>query len=385
MLLKRKGFMRVCVLIDAWYPLWGGGQTHAFELYTALTTHYALECDIYTRRFSYKGIIYENSNSFSNKKVHIYRSGVVGDFFSLWHRVLWNITVLFAIIKKHKRLKYDLIHAHAYFGILPAIVLKHILKVPLVVTVHGSNNLELQNPSLSYYLEKILLTHIKYDRQITVSKSFLKYKNINNATYIPNGIRANFLRVKTSSNKKTGRFKMLWLGRVEYVKGIDILIASIHILKDRIRGITLDIIGDGSMKNELIRASSNLGLSSIIHFKPALSYEETIRAYVGRDLFVLSSRSEGMPITILEALATGVPVVATKVGDLEQIVKQKINGMLVPTNNAIKLAEAIEYMYNHPMSIKQKVLIQKSMRKYSWEEVAKKTYTVYLTLLRNTR
>ena len=107
---------------------------------------------------------------------------------------------------------------------------------------------------------------------------------------------------------------------------------------------------------------------------------ELVRIYKSADVFVLSSRSEGQPLTILEAMAARLPVIATDVGDNRLLVKNGMNGYLVSPENINKLALIMEKIISMPhrkLGFRGYTLVKK---KYSWDNTAKIYHKLFLSL-----
>jgi glycosyltransferase involved in cell wall biosynthesis len=136
--------------------------------------------------------------------------------------------------------------------------------------------------------------------------------------------------------------RVLFVGNLRQEKGVDFLIDTIKILRDKNRNVELDIVGDGIYRQTLTDQANRLGIQPFVHFHgfavmgPALNTH-----YNSADIFCLPSLSEGSPKVVLEALAHSLPVVATKVGNIPQMLDNGNRGILVPTQNAEALAQAI--------------------------------------------
>ncbi|MFD7273890.1 glycosyltransferase [Streptomyces mirabilis] len=110
--------------------------------------------------------------------------------------------------------------------------------------------------------------------------------------------------------------QLLTVGRLVSSKGFDLLLRALAELVRTEPGIRLRIVGDGPLRNRLTDEAARLGMSHHVEFLGARDIGE-VRAELSRaDLFVISSRDEGLPRTLLEAAAAGVPVVATRVGGI---------------------------------------------------------------------
>lgn len=137
----------------------------------------------------------------------------------------------------------------------------------------------------------------------------------------------------------TGRPVIGTIGTLTREKGIDVLIAALPAVLDRHPGLQLCIVGEGPMEVALRRAAIRVGVDAAVHFVGAV---EDVRPWLSAfDLLVQPSRSEGLALTVLEAMAMGVPVLATDVGGMSEALADGINGILVPAGDAAKLATAL--------------------------------------------
>ncbi len=133
------------------------------------------------------------------------------------------------------------------------------------------------------------------------------------------------------------------VARLVPVKDHKTLFKAFSLLSSEINNIHLFVVGDGVLKNELEEKINIMGLSKKITF-----VGESLDIYAilpAMDLFVLSSLSEGLSVTLLEAMSTGLPIVATNVGGNTEIVEDGYNGFLVPPKNPKALSKAVEKLY----------------------------------------
>lgn len=132
-----------------------------------------------------------------------------------------------------------------------------------------------------------------------------------------------------------------YVGRLEYIKGIDILIEAFSIVKKRHTDLKLVLVGDGSQKNEVILASKKFGIQDSVIIKGFVAYDQVPFHLSKFALFVLPSRSEGMPNALLQAMAMGLPVIASRVGGIPDLIDDKVNGLLVKPEDPYELSKAI--------------------------------------------
>lgn len=141
------------------------------------------------------------------------------------------------------------------------------------------------------------------------------------------------------------------IGRLVPVKGHEVYLRSLANLRERGVAFQGVIIGDGVRRQELEQLARDLGLSAAVRFVG--HHENVADLLAASDVFVLSSHSEGLSNTILEAMAAGLPVVATHVGGADELVTPGVNGLLVPKNNPDALAAAIADVLADPTRRRQ--------------------------------
>ena len=164
---------------------------------------------------------------------------------------------------------------------------------------------------------------------------------------MPNAVNAARLEAAAARRPRDwpvsrGRRAALILARLETEKAIDVAIDAVATL----RNVDLVIAGTGSRRTALESQAARLGIADRIHF---LGYRDDAPALLRcADVLVLPSRVEGLPLSVLEAMAVGVPVVATDIGGTREAVEQERTGLLVPTGDASALAAAIRRVLERP-------------------------------------
>ena len=129
------------------------------------------------------------------------------------------------------------------------------------------------------------------------------------------------------------------IGRLVDVKRHDVLIHSFAELRHSVPGAHLVIVGDGHLKNELLNLVGELDLESSVHLA---GYQAEAWKYLSvMDCFALTSRSEGMPQAVLEAAVAGLPIVATRVGGLPELIEDGRTGILIEPNDPAALTRAL--------------------------------------------
>ena len=194
---------------------------------------------------------------------------------------------------------------------------------------------------------------------------------------IPNGVDINHYQV--GDRRDWMPPKLLWVGRLVYQKGLDILLTALGELKTL--PWTLTLVGDGPHRLELERIASEKGIAERINFKGWLDRSELFQYYQDANLFVFPSRHEGMPNAILEAMACGLPIVASRIAGNEELVIPDKTGWLVPPEDMDALKETLTMSIPDQTRRKQMGLASRSRveTNYTWEGVARQ----YLSLLKD--
>lgn len=153
-------------------------------------------------------------------------------------------------------------------------------------------------------------------------------------------------KVRTRLGVRAEDYLFVCTARLTEVKRLDILLAALaRSLRDGVNCKCI-VVGDGPLRSQLSAQALALGLSSSVFFA---GFAEDVRPYLqAADAFVLTSRQEGLPMSILEAMASGLPCVVTDVGGNAEAVRNWIVGIVVPPGEVEPVADAISYLVTHP-------------------------------------
>lgn len=169
---------------------------------------------------------------------------------------------------------------------------------------------------------------------------------------------------------------VLFAGRFVSVKAVDVLIDAWH----RLRQIgvcrehdRLVLIGDGELLPALRAQILNLGLKESVVFVGEVVHEKMPQWYSSADLFCMPSYMEGTPNVIIESLACGVPVVASRVGGIPEIIGQNQNGLLVPPGDPGQLATALREAFKRKWDGPS---LRESVADYTWDDLARRNAEV---------
>ena len=173
--------------------------------------------------------------------------------------------------------------------------------------------------------------------------------------------------------------RLLYVGRFNRDKGFDVLLKSCQIALEKFKvAFHLKVIGGLDGAEDLRNQVKVMGLGDVVEFIGFVERIKLAQFYRNADCLCMPSRSEPMGNVVLEALSLGVPVIATNVGGNPFMVKNEINGLLVPADDSFSFANAITYMYENPD--RRKAMGDQSCESvahFTWEAVAKTIYEAF--------
>lgn len=190
---------------------------------------------------------------------------------------------------------------------------------------------------------------------------------------IPNGVDTRFFSpIDYSSNDV---FQFLFVGRFHQQKNLFFLLEQLNLLKNTSKSLPFKchFIGDGHLKETLQAYAKKLGLASIIIWYGWLNKVELRYRYQRANCFLNLSLYEGMPNAVLEAMACGLPIIASNVIGNRELVQQGKTGYLVDLENSLQLQEIFLYVLNNQEEVKQlgRAGRERVVKEFSWERVAR--------------
>lgn len=201
--------------------------------------------------------------------------------------------------------------------------------------------------------------------------------------YVPNGTEERFFIAREFS--PGGANKLLFVGTWLDRKGIYYLADAFATLARENPALRLTVAGCSAAEAEVKKmfAAETRDCVTVI---PFVKRDEIVDLYAGHDIFVFPSLVEGMPLTLLEAMATGMPVVTTNTSGMADVVEDGANGLLVPAADAEALAVRTQKLCQSAELRKRLGLAaQETMRKYTWQRVAEQLEKVFELAVRNSR
>ena len=246
----------------------------------------------------------------------------------------------------------NVVHTHGYRPDLLDAPVARRLGISTVSTIHGFTGGGLKMRAYEWLVQR---AYRRFDALIAVSSPIRdrvvasgvrgsRVHVIRNAFVAPS---ASFLE-RAAARRALGipesAFSIGWVGRLSHEKGVDVLVRALAHVK-RSENLHVSIIGSGPSEVDMRALAAATGVSDRIHWYGTIP--ESFRLYRAFDAFVLSSRTEGTPIVLLEAMAAEVPVITTAVGGVPDVVRST-EALLVPPEHPVMLAGAIEAVRQEP-------------------------------------
>ena len=289
---------------------------------------------------------------------------------------------------KMNNFKFDIINVEwVYPDCYAAIIIARELKKKIIVTVHGNEALGCFDPG--WKRRKYVWALMNVDHIIAVSndmktKMVSQYKIPNSKiSVLPNGINPQdfFLldpheaRMRLQLHNSKHYKVLICVARLSEEKALETMIEAISFVKDK---VLLFILGDGPQKLLLSNLINKLNLGNSVYLKGAIPHKDINLWLNAADFFCLSSRREGCPVVIHEALACGIPVLSTNVGGIPDIINSAQYGMLCdpdqPREFANMIMRALQTQWD-------KKTISDYGQGYTWNNLAEKLVGIYKKVL----
>jgi len=201
--------------------------------------------------------------------------------------------------------------------------------------------------------------------------------------FVPNGTEERFFLNRNYPDKQDVRLLYVgtWLDR----KGVYYLAEAFQVLTGKLPGVRLTVAGC-LLSEEGVRKSFATTVQERLTVVPFVARGEMPALYAAHDVFVFPSLAEGMPLTLLEAMASGMPVVTTETSGMADVVQDGVNGLLVPAADSERLADAVERVcMSSDLRKHLGQAAQTAMRRYTWERVTQKLEMVLSLAALNAR
>ncbi|MFC1944130.1 glycosyltransferase family 4 protein [Chloroflexota bacterium] len=334
-------------------------------------------------------------------EVHVYTSNL-GNFNALenidnlyvhpqrTYLTAWDMNPLANVFTRLLNDDYDIVHVHSYiFFLSNQAALAKFFKRRHNMVLHFHGGLDIDSDSHSFQRFRIWAKENLYDRTLgrftvksadkllSVSQSDIpiiqRKFGVNEVDWIPNAVDTEKFLPSEAEDKPS---VILYAGKLEKWKGLEILIEALSQIKREIKGVELLVAGVGSLEGKL--RGSALPIRCLGH----VPYEKMPEVYQKASLVILPSFMEGLPSVCVEALSCGVPVVATDVGDTGKLVLNGETGFLVKPGHAEEIASgAIEILKDNRLRERMGSNGRKHVElNFSYDETVRRISAVYESL-----
>ncbi|WP_455280460.1 glycosyltransferase family 4 protein [[Eubacterium] cellulosolvens] len=374
--------MKILYLIQRFLPYVGGAENHLHQIAKRLISDY--EMSVIT--FGPKNQKYRVSKI----PVRSYRG----------FRIHWGsgfTTISHGMLKDLLRMKPDIIHAHTYgFAHTDfASFIGKIKNIPLVVTTHYDR-------SRTYELSKILLRGLydnfigrmtlslankilaatDYEKNLLVSKFSLNNEKI---SVVPNGVEFDKFRNLPDPQSIISQYGLqksrvaLFVGRIERKKGLQYLLQATPTVASEFPDFKILIVGpDWGYENELKKIAKKIKIENLVIFAGQFNELDLLKAYNLSEFSILPSLGEATGLTILESMAAGRPIVASRLPTIAEFVVDEKDGMLFEPGNPEKLANSIISLMSN-QKLKEKLIQNGKIisKQRDWSKIVKMVIDVY--------
>ncbi|MFZ1987202.1 MAG: glycosyltransferase [Desulfatitalea sp.] len=302
-----------------------------------------------------------------------------------------NLPGALTVLRHAHQKQFDLLHSHGYksnilFGLLP----RPIRQLPMVATLHGWTATQGFNKMKVYeWLDSISLRFI--DTVVLVNRGMRAHPRIRKngrKTFqvVNNGISPTPDASPATIDPALQAFcehgyTIGALGRLSAEKGFGYLIEALSILLRQGKDVRLLLLGEGGQRKLLEEKVATLGIGERVRMPGFLP--DAARYLMLFQVLAMPSLTEGLPITILEAMRAGVPIAASRVGGIPHVLEDKQSAMLVPASDPAALAEAIALLHDNPAMGQALAATarQDFQQHYTSERMAQAYHRIYARML----
>jgi phosphatidylinositol alpha-mannosyltransferase len=284
--------------------------------------------------------------------------------------------------------KFDLLHIHDPFMPFLSYELLNVVDLPIVTTYHATWEKDSILDAFSGFIP--LFKHIlskKVKGSIFVSQRTKKcwdeiFHNNTRKAVIDNGIDR---KLFSFNKKKTGRIiNLLFLARIVPKKGLHVLLKALKTILVNNKDIHLSVVGEGPDRKRMMDYVKENKMEKYVSFHGYVKKEDKPKHYQTADIFCAPYINEGFGITLLEAMATGTPIVALKNNAFSEVLKEyPVKSLIVDRKDPKVMAHAIERLI-YDAKLRQKIVKweMKEIKKYDWAKVGKETQDFYYQVLK---
>ncbi len=372
------------LMLNYEFPPIGGGAANAHRCLLQQYAHSSdLKVDVLTSAPK-PGFLKE---SFADN-INIYKVGLHKKELHFWRKTEvteWLFKAKFQYRKLLRKNDYDFVHA--FFGFPTGwLCYRSADKLPYIISLRGS---DVPGEHARFKLDYKILGPVfkaiwkKAAALVAPSEGLkdraLKFLPSAEIDVIPNGVELDRF-TPAESAQKAEILRLLTVGRLSVTKRVEILIDAVEIMHSKGCEIHFTIVGGGQMLQNLKQIALNKNLDNIIELTGRIDAEDMPQVYRQNDIFISASMQEGMSNAMLEAMASGLPIVTTRCEGAEELIAD--NGLVVENANAEEIAKAVRKIAGDRQTYKRMaVAARRQAQKFTWNEVASQYIELYHKIL----
>ncbi len=378
----------VAMVMHDFYPSVGGAQTHTLALSRALRAR-GVDVMVVTRP-------YPGTASYEEVEgIPTYRVGISGGrAIAGWSYLIAGLAVLL-----RERRRYQILHCHQMISPMTLALMGRALPGKrLVINPHGRGprgdvaKITRLRPLTGKL--RVAAALLWGDAFVAIARDIhheLRTMGVPEARIwdIPNGVDVERFAPATPAERRALRQKLhlpdaplfIFVGRLTVAKGLDILLNAWAQRDAALADACLALVGDGELRERMVQQAHSLGLDRSVIFTGSTT--DTAPYLRAADAFVLPSRTEGMPVALLEAMACGLPCIATRVGGSAELIDDGQNGRLIAPEDVAALARALPEAFSTPAWGAR--ARQRIVERYAMDAVAQRYIGLYEAALTHGR
>jgi len=323
------------------------------------------------------------SEKFS-ENITIHKVGIHKKHLHFWRRsevIEWLVKAGFHYRRLLRKNDYDL--AHAFFGFPTGwLCYRNAGRLPYIISLRGSDvpgqhaRLQLDYKILAPSFRAIWK---KASALVACSEGLkeraLLFMPSVSIDVIPNGVELDrFFPAEVAEKSKV--LRLLTVGRLSVTKRIELLIDTVEILHRTACKLRLTVVGGGQMERQLRKIVTERELNDVIKITGRIDSEKMPEVYRNNDIFISASMQEGMSNAMLEAMASGLPIVTTRCEGLAELIDG--NGLIVEQDNVEEIAKAVKKLADNRQLHKQmSITARNRAEQFSWPNVAEQYIRIY--------
>jgi glycosyltransferase involved in cell wall biosynthesis len=273
----------------------------------------------------------------------------------------------------------DIIQANIYSTADLAVFISRIYKIPAVLSEHATTyprNLFTKTQALKtrFFMNRLKMV-MPVSQNLTMH--IQRYGIKGPFQVIPNTVDIKLFNPGVRKQSATdGIIRILFVGLLHEIKGVHHLIRALSIVQSEFKNYLLIVVGDGPERKTLESLTNELNLNLNVNFYGIKNKNEIAELMKQVDFLTLTSLWDNQPVVLLEAMASGLPVIASSIGGIPEIITPEC-GLLVQPGNEVDIANKIEFMIAHPGNYSPATISQYAQERFSYHAVGQQFSDLY--------